>query len=216
MTRLRLRLIYNLLEFGGIMRKKSHISLASYLMENMETEELKNHKKAFYIGSILPDCVPSFVTRRHNIDETFDLLKEEIVKITDNYDMNKGITGYYCRHLGVITHYIADYFTFPHNKIFTGTMREHCSYEKELKFAFKSYVNSEGVHCIPKRQEEFQTVDEICNFIKEMHEEYLKAMKAIKMDCMYIVKLCQRVVEAILMIFKISFAANSLIQPNTI
>jgi hypothetical protein len=198
------------------MRKKSHISLASYLMENMETEELKNHKKAFYIGSILPDCVPSFVTRRHNIDETFDLLKEEIIKITDNYDMNKGITGYYCRHLGVITHYIADYFTFPHNKIFTGTMREHCSYEKELKFAFKSYVNSEGVQCIPKRQEEFQTVDEICNFIKEMHEEYLKAMKAIKMDCMYIVKLCQRVVEAILMIFKISFAANSLIQPNTI
>ena len=198
------------------MRKKSNISLASYLMENMETEELKNHKKAFYIGSILPDCVPSFVTRRHNIDETFDLLKEEIIKITDNYDMNKGITGYYCRHLGVITHYIADYFTFPHNKIFTGTMREHCSYEKELKFAFKSYVNSEGVQCIPKRQEEFQTVDEICNFIKEMHEEYLKAMKAIKMDCMYIVKLCQRVVEAILMIFKISFAANSLIQPNTI
>ena len=198
------------------MRKKSHISLASYLMENMETEELKNHKKAFYIGSILPDCVPSFVTRRHNIDETFDLLKEEIIKITDNYDMNKGITGYYCRHLGVITHYIADYFTFPHNKIFTGTMREHCSYEKELKFAFKTYVNSEGVQCIPKRREEFQTVDEICNFIKEMHEEYLKAMKAINMDCMYIVKLCQRVVEAILMIFKISFAANNLIQPNTI
>jgi len=198
------------------MRKKSHISLASYLMESMNTEELKNHKKAFYIGSILPDCVPSFVTRRHNIDETFDLLKEEIIKITDNYDMNKGITGYYCRHLGVITHYIADYFTFPHNKIFTGTMREHCSYEKELKFAFKSYVNSDAVQHIYDRKEKFKTVDEICNFIKEMHAEYLKVMNAIKMDCMYIVKLCQRVVEAILMIFKISFASNNLMQPNVI
>lgn len=198
------------------MRKKSHISLASYLMESMNTEELKNHKKAFYIGSILPDCVPSFVTRRHNIDETFDLLKEEIIKITDNYDMNKGITGYYCRHLGVITHYIADYFTFPHNKIFTGTMREHCSYEKELKFAFKSYVNSDAVQHIYDRKERFKTVDEICNFIKEMHAEYLKVMNAIKMDCMYIVKLCQRVVEAILMIFKISFASNNLMQPNVI
>ncbi|GAA4294924.1 hypothetical protein GCM10023142_32340 [Anaerocolumna aminovalerica] len=194
------------------MRKKSHISLASYLMESMNTEELRNHKKAFYIGSILPDCVPSFVTRRHNIEETFDLLKEEIIKITDDYDMNKGITGYYCRHLGVITHYIADYFTFPHTKLFTGTMREHCSYEKELKFALKSYVNSEAVQQIYDRKERFKTVDEICNFIKEMHAEYLKAMKAIKMDCMYIVKLCQRVVEAILMIFKISFASNNLVQ----
>ncbi len=194
------------------MRKKSHISLASYLMESMNTEELRNHKKAFYIGSILPDCVPSFVTRRHNIEETFDLLKEEIIKITDDYDMNKGITGYYCRHLGVITHYIADYFTFPHTKLFTGTMREHCSYEKELKFALKSYVDSEAVQQIYDRKERFKTVDEICNFIKEMHAEYLKAMKAIKMDCMYIVKLCQRVVEAILMIFKISFASNNLVQ----
>ncbi len=126
--------------------------------------------------------------------------------------MNKGITGYYCRHLGVITHYIADYFTFPHTKLFTGTMREHCSYEKELKFALKSYVNSEAVQQIYDRKERFKTVDEICNFIKEMHAEYLKAMKAIKMDCMYIVKLCQRVVEAILMIFKISFASNNLVQ----
>jgi hypothetical protein len=199
------------------MRKKSHISLASYLMESVDTEELKNHKKAFYIGSILPDCVPSFVTRRHNIDETFDLLKEEIVKITDDYDVNRGITGYYCRHLGVITHYIADYFTFPHNKIFTGTMREHCSYEKELKFALKSYVNSEAVQWhVLDRKERFKTVDEICNFIREMHAEYLKAIKAIKMDCMYIVKLCQRVVDAILMIFKIGFASNNLMQPNAI
>ncbi len=205
-----------LLEFGGIMRKKSHISLASYLMKSVDTEELMNHKKAFYIGSILPDCVPSFVTRRHTIDETFDLLKEEIIKITDDYDVNKGITGYYCRHLGVITHYIADYFTFPHNRIFTGNMREHCSYEKELKFALKSYVNSEAVQLIHDRKERFKTVDEICNFIKEMHAEYLKAIKEIKMDCMYIVKLCQRVVEAILMIFKIGFASNNLMQPNAI
>ena len=210
------RWIDNLLEFGGIMRKKSHISLASYLMESTETEVLKNHKKAFYLGSILPDCVPSFVTRRHNIEETFDLLKEEIIKITDDYDVNKGITGYYCRHLGVITHYIADYFTFPHNKVFTGSMREHCSYEKELKFALKSYVNSEAVQNVPERKDRFRTVDEICSFIKEMHSEYLKAIKAVNMDCMYIVKLCQRVVDAILMIFKLSFVSNNLIQPDAV
>jgi len=198
------------------MRKKSHISLASYLMESMNLEELNNHKKAFYIGSILPDCVPSFVTRRHNIDETFDLLKEEIIKITDDYDMNKGITGYYCRHLGVITHYIADYFTFPHNKVFTGNMREHCSYEKELKFALKSYVNSNAVQHISEKIEKIQTVDDICNFIKKMHEEYLQVIKIVKMDCMYIVKLCQKVVEAILMIFKLSFSSRKLLQADAI
>ena len=45
------------------MRKKSHISLAKYLMNNMQVQDLNEHKKAFYIGSILPDIKPSFITK---------------------------------------------------------------------------------------------------------------------------------------------------------
>lgn len=190
------------------MRKKSHISLASYLMQSMKTEELVLHKKAFYIGSILPDCVPSFITRRHCIDDTFDLLKNEITKVTYDYDMEKGITGYYCRHLGVITHYIADYFTFPHNSTYTGSLKQHCSYEKDLKFAFRAYVKSGEAKHIREKNRKFRTVEEICDFIKEMHDQYLKVINAIKIDCKYIVELCHRVVDAILQIFELSFARN--------
>lgn len=194
------------------MRKKSHISLAHYLMNNKNFEHLLNHKKSFYIGSILPDCVPTFITRRHCIEDTFEILKNEITKITDNYDVDKGITSYYCRHLGVITHYIADYFTFPHNEIFTGTIVEHCSYEKELKFALREYVKSGIVRRDNGDNSSIQTVDDICAFIKQMHEEYLKAIKVIKVDCMYIVDLCYRVVDAILKIFQLGFNANQLVK----
>lgn len=41
------------------MRKKSHISLARYMVENLKDEELKHHKFSFYLGSILPDIKPS-------------------------------------------------------------------------------------------------------------------------------------------------------------
>jgi hypothetical protein len=193
---------------GDIMRKKSHISLASYLMKSMKTEELVNHKKAFYLGSILPDCVPSFIIRRHCIEGTFEVMKAEILKITDDYDMDKGITRYYCRHLGVITHYVADYFTFPHNEIFEGTLREHCSYEKDLKFALRTYVKSDEAKQVREKNGTFQTVDDICKFIAEMHKEYLKAIKVVKMDCMYIVALCHKVVDAILQIFELNFSTH--------
>ncbi len=187
------------------MRKKSHISLASYLINSMKIEELVNHRKAFYLGSILPDCVPSFITRKHNIEETFEILREEIIKITDNYDVDRGITGYYSRHLGVVTHYIADYFTYPHNAIFKGSLKEHCTYERDLKFALKNYVNSD--EAVRRREKSilFNTVDEILMFIKEMHNEYLKAIKIIKVDCVYIVELCHKVVDAILKIFEMNF-----------
>jgi len=107
------------------MRKKSHISLAKYLMENMKVNDLFEHKKAFYIGSILPDLKPSFLTKKHNIEETFGILIREIKKVTIDYDIERGINGYYARHLGVITHYLADYCTFPHNTDFTGSLKAH-------------------------------------------------------------------------------------------
>jgi hypothetical protein len=188
------------------MRKKSHISLANYLLKSMEYEELMNHKKSFYIGSILPDCVPSFITRKHNIEATFEILKEEIIKITDNYDIDKGMTGYYSRHLGVITHYIADYFTYPHNNIFTGNLKDHCSYENDLKFALRSYVKSK--EAVKEREKSLclKTVEDILTFIKKMHQEYLNAIKVLKVDCMYIVELCHKVVDAILQIFEMNLS----------
>jgi hypothetical protein len=155
--------------------------------------------------------VPSFITRKHNIEETFEILRKEMLKITDNYDIEKGFTGYYSRHLGVITHYIADYFTFPHNEIFTGNLKEHCSYEKDLKFAFKSYVLSDEAVIGREKSALFKTVDEILSFVKEMHEEYLKAIKVIKVDCMYIVELCHKVVDSILQIFERNFADRQVV-----
>lgn len=194
------------------MRKKSHISLAKYIVDSTGMESLKEHKKAFYIGSILPDCTPSFITRKHCIEETFDILKKEIKKVTEDYDVEKGIGRYYCRHLGVITHYIADYFTFPHNTIYPGTIKEHCQYEGELKHAFRSYVKSEESRRIRERTGTFASVEEILQFITGMHDQYLETIKAIKVDCRYIVELCHKVVDAILQIFELQFCINAKLQ----
>lgn len=184
------------------MRKKSHISLAKYIINNMGTEELIIHKKAFYIGSILPDCVPSFITKRHSIDDTFETLKNEIQKITEKFDVSQGMNSYYCRHLGVVTHYIADYFTFPHNKIFKGTIKEHCSYENDLKKSFRDYVRFDTTQKERDAKLQFRTVEEICKFITFMHKEYLEAKKVVKVDCEYIVRICHEVVDAILLFFE--------------
>ena len=42
------------------MRKKSHISLARYIVNSLDDKELKKHRFSFYIGSVLPDIKPSF------------------------------------------------------------------------------------------------------------------------------------------------------------
>jgi hypothetical protein len=186
------------------MRKKSHISLAKYLMNNMRVQDLNEHKKSFYIGSILPDLKLSFLTKKHTIDETFDTLIDEIKKITVEYDINKGINGYYARHLGVITHYLSDYCTYPHNSIFEGSITQHVYYEKELKFSLKEYFGREDIQREREEIKKFHTIDEITRFILKTHKEYLKVLKNVKGDIHYIIDLCYKVVDAILMFFEMT------------
>lgn len=187
------------------MRKKSHISLAKFLLHNTMVEDLYEHKTAFYIGSILPDLRPSFLTKRHTIDETFDVLIKEIRRITIDYDVNKGINRYFARHLGVITHYLADYCTYPHNSIFTGSMTDHFHYEKRLKYLLNEYVEHEDAVNQTMKYSKFHTFEEIIQYIIKTHKDYLNAIQAIKKDIHYIVELCFRVVAAILQFFYMAF-----------
>lgn len=173
-------------------------------MNNMQVEDLSDHKKAFYIGSILPDIKPSFLTTKHSIEETFGILIDEIKKITVDYDINKGINGYYARHLGVITHYLADYCTFPHNSIFEGSLKDHVYYEKELKFSLKEYVKRDDVQR-ERETTQFQSIEDVIGFINKTHNEYLKALKAVKEDIKFIVEICYKVVDAILQFFELSY-----------
>ena len=184
------------------MRKKSHISLAKFLVNNMQVQDLHQHKKAFYIGSILPDISPSFITKRHTIDETFFVLLEEIKKITVDYDFNKGINGYYARHLGVVTHYLSDYCTYPHNDIFEGTIKTHVYYEKELKHSLKAYVRHENNQNIRKQSRLDCSFEEIIHLICKIHNEYLRAIKNVHHDIKFIIDICYRVVDAILSFFE--------------
>lgn len=45
---------------------------------------------------------------------------------------------------GEITHYVADYFTFPHNKIYPGGFKEHCAYEEHLKHELRAFFKDGG------------------------------------------------------------------------
>ena len=116
------------------MRKKSHISLAMYLVREFKMEGLEKHKKAFCFGSILPDLTPKMVTSPHEFESTYDDMQDFV-----RYIFTEGIDEEWkervlWRRMGVVLHYIADYFTYPHNTSFEGTLKDHCRYESEMKY----------------------------------------------------------------------------------
>ena len=195
------------------MRKKSHVSLSRYLLNNIDSELLENHRKAFIVGSVLPDCKPSFVTTKHNMEETFDMVCEFIRKLTVNSDDYKKISTAYCRKLGEVTHYLADYFTFPHNTIYPGSLKDHCSYEEKLKRDLRSYLKSGEAtrhHRLLQLKEEHEKLqtkkkaeplidaEAICAFIQKSHDEYLAHKHGVEDDIEHIVEVNHKALDAMM------------------
>ncbi len=54
-------------------------------------KDLQSHRKAFCLGSILPDIRPSFVTKRHEFFGTFGEIQEKIGELVNQprQEMNR-------------------------------------------------------------------------------------------------------------------------------
>ena len=179
------------------MRKKSHISLAGQIMDSMELDNVFDYRLPFYVGSIWPDCRPSFVTTPHKFDITFDDIERKISKFIANYDKDKGMNMRRCAGLGVIIHYIADYFTFPHNKTFDGSLRQHNTYEKHLKNELKDFVESGRADIYVEKNLRFDSLNQLIDYIRERHKVYLDRKRSIDEDIHYILSVCFQVFQGL-------------------
>lgn len=179
------------------MRKKSHICLGSYLVETAYASELKNHRKAFLLGSILPDCRPSFVTKKHEYNGTYEEVRESIRRLTVDCNLLLRNHRVYCRRMGEVIHYVADYFTYPHNSCYPGTLKDHCRYENELKHYLRAYIQSGQAEKDQHVFYQFYSVEELFAYIEACHEEYMKDVHSVEQDALYITRVCSQVVSGI-------------------
>jgi hypothetical protein len=116
------------------MTKKAHITLASHIADRIGLKGNKYRKFIFYSGNIWPDVSIMFLIKRHYITNTFRHLERLINWLNNRKEMlskEELLKGRYILHLGKVNHFIADYFTLPHNITFEG-VKAHLTYERLL------------------------------------------------------------------------------------
>lgn len=171
-----------------IMRKKSHISLARHIVATTDDAELKKHRFLFYIGSVLPDIKPSFLYKRHEMTSTFPAISKHIERLSEGEKVLKHKNRKYYLDLGQISHYLADYFTFPHNRTYPGSLKDHCSYEEKLKLDLRKYIKSGRAAKQQIKKEKFENAKELCDFIQRAHDDYLAHKHDVEDDIRHIVE----------------------------
>ncbi|MBR3599622.1 MAG: zinc dependent phospholipase C family protein, partial [Lachnospiraceae bacterium] len=143
------------------------------------------------IGSIVPDCIPSFITRRHNMEQTFDIFVNHMEKFVRILGKREKIGFRQSIRMGMILHYIADYFTMPHNSHYEGGFKEHCVYEGAQLKCMRNYVKdvrSEEINV--KLPDPLKDVKQVVEYIKEKHKEYVELHQGVKDDCEFSLEAC--------------------------
>ncbi|MCD7746625.1 MAG: zinc dependent phospholipase C family protein [Lachnospiraceae bacterium] len=177
------------------MRKKSHIALASYLRTQLGSEELNRSWKAFYFGSIQPDLNPKMVSEPHEFNTSWEKIKDRICQIEAEANDDDTSRGAVWTHIGIVMHYLADYFTFPHNTCYPGSLKDHCLYENRMKYLMRAYLCTEEARAVFEEQRvrslRIQTTEQLFAKIEQMHRDYMSQMEHSELnDCRLITRLC--------------------------
>ncbi len=188
------------------MNKKTHLLLAKEIIRILDNPFLSNQKRAFCVGSILPDCTVTFLYRRHR----FDRIWEETLQKASRLQNRPHAAFSYALRLGVILHFIADFFTLPHNVGFQGGLKAHNQYERLLYRNLGGHLRTwkkSGADCCPDAPQDIRF------YIQTLHDTYLqdlpktifqpdrnnqKAEKLVDLDCFYILQACIPLSETIL------------------
>lgn len=181
------------------MRKKSHISLARYLVRELRLDSLTKHRTAFCFGSILPDLNPGMIQNPHEYITSYESLKEKIQAIAHGESSCFQKERVLWRRIGVVMHYLADYFTLPHNSFYEGNLKDHCQYEKQMKLWMRRYVHTPEAMMLFRQQkaaaEQIDSLEKLFDYIETAHAEYSRQSQihTVEDDCRWILSVCASV-----------------------
>ena len=106
------------------------------------------------------------------------------------------------RDLGQIIHYTADYFTFPHNNHYDGNLKDHCIYEGQLLRELREYLSNYDVTKHTEYEIYFESLEELTEFIKARHKEYISRKRNVEDDCRFIVMVNYQITRGIMQLLE--------------
>ena len=164
------------------MKIKTHMLIARKLHRYMD-ENYSEHisRKLFIFGNIKPDFVRKFKTLKHSIHDSLDYVLEEVARFEHEKHSEKNPSV----HLGVINHYLSDFFCSKHYfKNDDEGLIKHIKYESRLHKTIKAMDAGGALEL-----EFFNVAENIhgsfLEILRELEYEYIKRPPSIENDIIF-------------------------------
>lgn len=146
----------------------------------------------FIYGSIKPDFFREGVPKAHSMGVNLINVEEGLQKLmNEKLDVKE-----FSLTLGVLCHYISDFFCIYHNEKGKGKKRpEHIKYEVKLHFKLLKLLYSRKLHTSIKT---ISHGTDILSIIPDMHKNYLQEADSEYKDLAYSLSAAMHITEAVI------------------
>lgn len=167
-----------------------HLYLAGCLQKSIyKAQAIKFNSNFLQLGSIMPDLIPDKRNMAHYLPDSYSFVMNGVKEVRGGEGKSIEEISY---QLGVITHFLADFFCLAHNdEILRKNLWKHFKYEFALHHTLTSVHLIENKNCYldPLNIEEW---------LKKEHYNYLKVNSGVVTDVLYIQKICYSVCISLL------------------
>ena len=155
---------------------QTHVIIANEIHTDVKQNlNVKLDKLQLVYGSIKPDLYSGFPKLKHFKPQSFDIICNEIKELSETaFIDNRAHLAYISQKIGIITHYVADYFCVPHNdrKTYKNHFWDHLKYERQLHVDFKQKSHEQKHTAVRLNGVDFTDLNQVKRFLDELHMKY--------------------------------------------
>ena len=116
------------------MRLVIHHKIGQHVCSELKELGCRINEKLFLLGNLFPDLIHSYLWCRHEYQHSREFIRKKLNMLNERPKL-------FSFHLGVLTHYICDYFCYPHSFCYDKGLVQHILYEIRQK-APKNYYKT--------------------------------------------------------------------------
>lgn len=181
------------------MKKASHMMMGRLLYRYIKQHyKISLDEKSFLRGNLLPDYLPTVLTRPHDLQNSTEFVQSLIRELAGlPYWQRHGRS--YSRRLGMLCHFYADFFCYAHRGRVMENLREHVRYEVRLQNYFYAQLEQLKSLRLIGRPVGDASADDIFRSFEQRHDRYLQTRPSFETDLVYAFAACADAIGSIVL-----------------
>lgn len=122
---------------------------------------IKLNLLGYMVGNILPDIRARFNSQPHYIDASLEYVVNSSQNLINNDERLSRDSYQFSKRMGIINHYLSDFFCYPHQACYNEGFRRHMTYELKMLAKYRKGLKhaKSDLTCYPNGliPEDFET-----------------------------------------------------------